>query len=327
MHFNYDFDNNLRFRADYETSMQAPTIQQLQPTQDVNNFPNISVGNPNLKPSYQHSMRLNFSKFDPVTFISFFSFINATYTTDAITNSQTFSVVDSTRTTISRPINVDNNLNISGNLNASFPISKLFSRINVGFNVRGQQSVNVSRSEENGELVSETQTDVNQFTLGGTFRYTFTFKEFFDLSFSTNLSHQKTSYESGQNDQKYFNKTYTSEANINAVKNFRLSGTFNYMEYQNQSNNSTVSIPMLNLSLSRYVLKANAGEIKLSVNNVLDRNLGVTQSANAQYFERQTMNSLGRYYMATFTYAINKHLNPMGGGRRGSGQRMMIMGG
>lgn len=327
VHFNYDFDNNLRFRADYETSMQAPTIQQLQPTQDVNNFPNISVGNPNLKPSYQHSMRLNFSKFDPVTFISFFSFINATYTTDAITNSQTFSVVDSTRTTISRPINVDNNLNISGNLNASFPISKLFSRINVGFNVRGQQSVNVSRSEENGELVSETQTDVNQFTLGGTFRYTFTFKEFFDLSFSTNLSHQKTSYESGQNDQKYFNKTYTSEANINAVKNFRLSGTFNYMEYQNQSNNSTVSIPMLNLSLSRYVLKANAGEIKLSVNNVLDRNLGVTQSANAQYFERQTMNSLGRYYMATFTYAINKHLNPMGGGRRGSGQRMMIMGG
>ncbi|HNG43849.1 MAG TPA: TonB-dependent receptor, partial [Cyclobacteriaceae bacterium] len=138
----------------------------------------------------------------------------------------------------------------------------------------------------------------------------------------------KTTYESGQNDQKYFNKTYTGEANINFLKVYRLSGTMNYMEYQNQSNNSTVSIPMLNLSLSRYVLKANAGEIKFAVNNVLDRNLGVTQTANAQYFERQTMNSLGRYYMVTFTYAINRHLNPMGGGgRRGGGQRMIIMGG
>lgn len=326
IHFNYDFDNNIRFRADYETSMQAPTIQQLQPTQDVNNFPNISVGNPNLKPSYQHSMRLNFSKFDPVTFISFFTFINATYTTDAITNSQTFSVVDSTRTTITRPINVDNNINLSGNFNASFPISKLYSRFNVGVNVRGQQSVNVSRSEVDGEEVSETQTDVNQVTLGGNLRYTFTFKEIFDLSLSTNLSRQKTSYESEQNDQQYFNKTYSAETNVNFLKKYRLSGTMNYMEYENQTNNSTVSIPMLNLSLSRYVLKANAGEIKLAVNNVLDRNLGVTQTANAQYFERQTMNSLGRYYMVTFTYAINRHLNPMGGGRRGGagGGRMII---
>lgn len=323
VHFNYDFDNNIRLRADYETSMQAPTIQQLQPTQDVNNFPNISVGNPNLKPSYQHALRLNFSKFDPVTFISFFSFVNATYTTDAITNSQTFSVVDSTRTTISRPINVDNNINLSGNFNASFPITKLFSRFNVGINVRGQQSVNVSRSEVDGEQISETTTDVNQLTLGGNLRYTFTFKEIFDLSLSTNLSRQKTTYESGQNDQQYFNKTYTAETNLNFLKKFRLSGTMNYMEYENQSNNSTVSIPMLNLSLSRYVLKANAGEIKVAVNNVLDRNLGVTQTANAQYFERQTMNSLGRYYMVTFTYAINRHLNPMGGGRRG--QRMMMM--
>ena len=116
---------------------------------------------------------------------------------------------------------------------------------------------------------------------------------------------------------------------MNFLKKFRLSGTMNYMEYENQTNNSTISIPMLNLSLSRYLLKANAGELKLSVSNLLDRKLGVSQSANTLYFERQTMNSLGRYYMLTFTYAINRHLNPMGGGGRrgGGGQRMIMMGG
>ncbi|MFN8337206.1 MAG: outer membrane beta-barrel family protein [Cyclobacteriaceae bacterium] len=316
LHYNYDFDNNMRLRADYETSMQAPTIQQLQPTIDNSNLPNIYVGNPNLKPSYQHSMRLNFSKFDPVSFVSFFAFINATYTTDAITNGQ--SVNDKGAIT-TMPVNVDNNMSLSGNLNGSIPLSKLFSRFNIGLNAREQKSISVS---------NETQFDVAQFTLGGNLRYTFTFKEIFDISLATNLSRQTTDYESGQNDQKYFNKTYTGEANVNFLKKFRLSGTMNYMEYENQTNKSTVSIPMLNLSLSRYLLKANAGELKLSVSNLLDRKLGVSQSANTLYFERQTMNSLGRYYMVTFTYAINRHLNPMGGGgRRGGGQRMIIMGG
>ncbi|MBL7838811.1 MAG: TonB-dependent receptor family protein [Cyclobacteriaceae bacterium] len=316
LHYNYDFDNNMRLRADYETSMQAPTIQQLQPTIDNSNLPNIYVGNPNLKPSYQHSLRLNFSKFDPVSFVSFFAFINATYTTDAITNSQSINN-NGAITTI--PVNVDNNMNLSGNVNASIPLSKLFSRFNIGLNARDQKSISVS---------NETQFDVDQLTLGGSLRYTFTYKEFFDLSLATNLSQQRTNYESGQQDQKYFNKTYTAESNINFLKVYRLSGNLNYMQYQNQSNNSTISIPMLNMSFSRYILKANAGEIKLSVNNLLDRRLGISQSANTLYFERQTMNSLGRYFMLSFTYAINRHLNPMGGGRRGGGgQRMIMIGG
>lgn len=325
LHFNYDFDNNVRVRADYETSMNAPTIQQLQPTRDVNNFPNIYEGNPNLKPSYQHSLRLNFSKFDPVSFISLFAFINANYTKDAITNSQSYNSTDSIRTTITKPINVDDNINVSGNANVSFPLSKLFSRFNVGVNVRGQQSINVSRELVDEEVMSSTEATINQLTLGGNIRYTFTYKEIFDLSLSTNLSHQKTQYESSNTeDQKYFNRTYSTEGNFNFLKYYRLSGTFNYNQYETQSDNSTISIPMLNLSFSRYFLKANAGEMKFLVNNVLDKSLGVTQTANVNYFERQTMNSLGRYYMVTFTYAINKHLNPMGG-NRGGGRRMMIM--
>lgn len=324
-HFNYDFDNNIRLRADYETNMQAPTIQQLQPTRDVNNFPNIYEGNPKLKPSYQHSLRLNFSKFNPVSFVSFFAFVNATYTTDAITNSQSYNSTDSIRVTITTPLNVDNNINVSGNANLSFPLSKLFSRFNIGVNVRGQQSINVSRELTDDVLVASTEATINQLTLGGNIRYTFTYKEIFDLSLSTNLSHQKTQYEAtNTQDQKYFNRTYSTEGNFNFLKYYRLSGTFNYMQYETQADNSTISIPMLNLSFSRYFLKANAGELKFIANNILDKNLGVTQTANVNYFERQTMNSLGRYYMLTFTYAINKHLNPMGG-NRGGGRRMMIM--
>lgn len=330
VHFNYDFDNNVRLRMDYETSMQEPTVQQLQPVVDNSNQLNYYVGNPNLKPSYQHSARLNFSKFDPVAFISFFAFLNGTYTKNPIVNSQTTNTSTedpaSNGRLITMPLNIDENINLSANATASFPLTKLYSRFNVSANVRDQRSVTVNRSSVDQEIVSENRNDVHQFTVGGNLRYTFTFKEIFDISLSTILSHQKIDNEASA-DQTYFNKTYSAEANVNFLKKYRFSGTFNYLEYASQSNSSTIAIPQLNFSLSRYLLKANAGEIKVGVNNVLDKQLGVSQTANENYFQRQTMNSLGRYYMVSFTYAINRHLNPMGGGRRSGGQRMMIMGG
>lgn len=321
--FNYDFDNNMRFRIDYETSMQEPTVQQLQPIVDNSNQLNIYMGNPNLKPSYQHSARVNFSKFDPVTFISFFTFINATYTKNAITNSQGNDIGQGSLVTT--PVNVDDNINLTLNGTFSFPLTKLFSRFNISANVGHQQSINVTPRYNNQELISSTQTDINQLTLGGNLRYTFTFKEIFDLSLSSRLNHQKTQYEDSP-DQSYFNKIYTAETNVNFLKNFRYFASLNYSEYQSQTNSSNITIPMLNMSLSWYLLKAKAGELKLSANNLLDRKVGVSQTATNLYFERQTMNSLGRYYMVTFTYAINKHLNPMGGGRRGGGQRIIIGG-
>ncbi|HRG09497.1 MAG TPA: hypothetical protein PLJ08_13070, partial [Cyclobacteriaceae bacterium] len=61
------------------------------------------------------------------------------------------------------------------------------------------------------------------------------------------------------------------------------------------------------------------------VNNLLDQSNSVTQSTGENFIQQQVMNNLGRYYMVSFTYALNKHLNPMGGGRRGGGGMRMII--
>jgi hypothetical protein len=70
-------------------------------------------------------------------------------------------------------------------------------------------------------------------------------------------------------------------------------------------------------------LKNNAGELKLSWNNVFDKALGISQTAASNYFERTTTNSLGQYVMLSFTYALNKHLNPMGVRRGGAMMRVI----
>jgi hypothetical protein len=109
----------------------------------------------------------------------------------------------------------------------------------------------------------------------------------------------------------YFNKTFTAEGNLTFLKNYQLNSSLEYLIYENKTTDYSQSIPFWNVSLSRFILKARSGEIRFSVNNLLDQRAGVSQAADINYFERQTSNSLGRYCMVSFIYALNKQLNPV----------------
>jgi outer membrane receptor for ferrienterochelin and colicin len=179
------------------------------------------------------------------------------------------------------------------------------------------------RNQRSITLLNDVENEIDQIVLGGNIRYNFRYKEIFDISFTPQLSYQKTRYEFDQPDQKFFNQTYNAESNLSFLKNYSLNATFDYLVYTSSANDYRQAIPLLNMSVSRFLLKNKKGELKLSVNNLLDKNLGITQTATSNYFERTTYNSLGRYYMISFTYALNKHLNPMGASPRG-GRMMMI---
>jgi len=312
-HFNYDFSSVKHFRFDYETSMSEPGITQLQPVVDNSDPLNLSVGNPNLKPGYAHRISTNYTQFDPGRFIGFFAFVNATYTNNPITNSQT---VDQALIRTTRPVNVRNGFNTNGNFSLGFPIKKLNGRFNIGPTSSYSRSINIVNEQEN---VSRS------LTAGGSVRYDYTLKEILTVGLSANLSQQKTTYSLNTQDQRYLNETYSSEANVNFLKNYSYNVSFDFYRYNSQTTDFKQTIPMLNMSLSRYVFKAKSGEIKLGVVNLLDKSLSVSQTANSNYLQQTTTNNLGRYIMASFTYALNKQLNPMGGGgRRGGGPRMMI---
>jgi len=312
-HFNYDFSSTKHLRFDYETSIQEPSIQQLQPVVDNSDPLNLSVGNPDLRPAYANNWRLNFNTFNPASFINVFSFVDATYTRNAIVTSQTFT---DQQVRISRPVNVDHNLRLSANANVGFPIQKLGSRFSIGGSASRTTGTNV---------LNDVESNITQNTVGGRFRYDFRYKEAFDLSLSANISQSSTAYDYNPSaNQRYFNNSYDAEANYNFLKYYKLSSSFDYLSYISKTTDFKQNIPLLNLSLSRYVLKGKAGEIKLAVNNVLDKSIGVSQTADVNYVQRQTTNNLGRYYMLSFTYALNRQLNPMGMGGPGPGRGGMM---
>lgn len=309
--FNYEFSTSKRLSFDYETSVQEPTIQELQPVVDNSDPLNIYEGNPALRPAYSQGWRMNFTTFNPVNFMSFFAFIDVDYITNSITNSRS---INEQFISVTKPVNVDNNMNVSGNANLSFPINKIKSRFSIGGSIRNRRSIN---------LLNDISSTINSQSAGGNVRYSYRYKEIFDLSLSARLERQLTDYEFQQNDQIFLNNNYTAETNLTILKNYQLSGNFELLQYENQNNNYNQTIPLLNLSLSRFLLKNKTGELKFAVNNLLDKALGVSQTANLNYTERQTTNSLERIFMVSFTYSINKQLNPMG--MRRGGQMMRII--
>lgn len=317
MRLNYDFSSMKRMRFDYEASMQEPTIQQLQPVIDnTTNQINQSVGNPELQPGYTHRVMASYNAFDPASGVGLFGYLNGSYTTNSISYSQT---INPNLSTLTMPVNVRNASLINGNFNFGFPVRKLMSRINVG--------PTVSRLG-NRVFLNETEVTSMQQTIGGSARYSFNYKDIFTLDLSANLRNQSTSYDtegaSKPQDQKYFNKTYSTETNVTILKNYQLNASFDYMMYDSRTTGFSQEIPLLNVSVSRFFFKAQSGELKLGVVNLLDKSLSVTQQSNVNYLEQTTYNNLGRYYMISFTYALNKQLNPMGtrGGR--GGPRMVI---
>ncbi len=312
VHLNIDFSNFRHARFDYETSMQEPTIQQLQPVVDNSDPLNLIAGNPELRPGYVHRLSTNFTLFDPAKFISFFAFVTGQYTTNAITTSQT---VDQNLVRLSKPVNVRNNLNVSGDFNVGFPVSILHSRFSIGTNIGQVKGINLLNEEEN---------TTRQQTLGGNARYDYTLKEILTIGLSANLTHQQTKYSfNALQNQVFFNKAYSAEMNLNFLKNYSFNTSFEYLIYNSQTTQFSQKIPLLNISFSRFILKNKVGELKVGVNNLLNRSFGVTQTADTNYLQQETANNLGRFYMISFTYSLNKQLNPLAP-HGGGGMRVMI---
>lgn len=315
--FNYEFSNFRRLMANIETNVQEPSLLQLQPIVDNRDPLNIYEGNPDLRPAYRNRATIRFNSFNPVSMFGFFAFVNATYTTDAITNSVW---LDEQMVRTITPVNTRSNVNLNGNLNLNYGLTRIHSRIMVG--------TNISRTQTTDILNDVTQRITNNM-INGNMRFTFRPDDRFDAQLAASLNRQLTAYQYSTLEQAYLNQSYSAETNWNFLNHYRLNLGFRYQVFEGRTSEFDRKIPMLDFGFSRRFLKNNSGELRLTGYNLLDKDLGVTQRADANFLEREVTNSIGRYFLLTFTYSLNRQLNVFedmhrGGGGGGGGRRMIV---
>ncbi|MCS6968854.1 MAG: outer membrane beta-barrel protein [Cytophagales bacterium] len=312
-----DFSSSKRLNLDYDTDINPPSITQLQPLIDNTDPLNIYVGNPDLRPEYNHRFRANYFMFDQFTSINFFGGINATYTTNKIVNGQS---IDQRFVRTTQPVNVADFINASANINFGFPVRPLKSRLNLSTRGTGSRSINLLNNELTYAYGQNLVADV---------RYEFRPSDRFDFALTANLNKQRTTFDrptsvNQNNQQNFLNQTYGAEMNLVLPLDFRLNIDYDYFLFTSQTTGFRQELPLLNASLSKLFLKG-AGELKLGVNNFLDQSLGVSQQADVNFLQQTVVNNLGRFFMVSFIYSLNKALNPTNNFQPGRGGMMRMM--
>lgn len=311
--FSYNFTQAKSLRFNYNSGVNPPTVQQLQPVADVSNPLSIYEGNPELNPEITHSVNINFHTYNPENGSNMWVGMYGNFSQDNIGESVTTDPVTFVRRT--QPINTG--LSISNNVNAGYGYR--VKSIKTRFYVNGRAGLNQSNNEINA-VENKTQT----FSYGTNFNATFSPKDWFELSGNAGASWNNTQYSiNKEQNQKYVNQNFGGDLYLEIPKFFNLSTDYDVTINGGRTNGFDATIPIWNASISRSFLKSKKLELTLAVNDILNKNIGLSRSQDVNYVREERINNLARYYMVSLTYSLNSMMRP--GGGRGGMFRMMRM--
>ena len=306
LRFQYNFAASRNLNLTYDTDVQQPNILQLSPIVDNSDPLNISTGNPNLRPEYNHRVTLNFFNFNQLKFSNLFAFVNLNYTTNKIANSQE---IDANLVRTYRPVNVKDDYTLISNISKGFRIKAIHTRVNFSTNLFLNRGITPINGVDNRTRRWESRNRL---------RLDYRYKEILDVSTSATIAYNQTQYSlNAALNQSYVNQTYDVEGNLKLSKTLNLSSALDYSIYNFAGSTFNQKVPIWNASVSKFFLKNNKGELKFSVVDMLNRNVGISRSAQVNFVQDERIRSLGRYFLLSFTYSLKSFMGgaPTGGVR------------
>ncbi|MBL7738381.1 MAG: TonB-dependent receptor family protein [Chitinophagaceae bacterium] len=294
--FNYTPSRNKNLRFSYNGRTNQPTISQLQNVPDATDTFNIRIGNPNLKQEFTHNINLNFNTFNILTYRYMAANLNFSTTGNKIVSDIT------TR----GPVQQTTYANINGAFRASS-----FLTLGIPFKdpkLKGS-SVNFSNNlsySRDVSLVQRVKNNTNTFAVAQGAGVNLN-KEKFDIGVRANIAYNKvTSSKSTNLNDDYYTHTYSLDFSYNLPKNFILSSDFDYYFNTGRAEGYNLNVPLWNASLRKQVFKKKNGELRLSVNDILNQNQSISRTVSDNYIQDTRSIVLRRYFMVSLLYNLNR---------------------
>lgn len=296
LRFKYDFTRYRHLNINYAVITNQPNMSQLQPVPDITDPLNIREGNPDLKQEVTHAVQLNFISVNPFKNKNLFAFFNLQETQNKIVN---YDVVDSLGIKRTRPVNVNGVYNMTGNINLGLPIRILKGTVNISSNMGYNKTK---------QFINAAPNNIGTITLGPAVRFDLSPSDKVDLSLGAGFNYYKNTYSlQAALNTSYLSHQYEGEVNWQLPANFYLTTSFTYTVNSQRADGFNTRVPLWNAAFSRQFLRFNRGELKLSVFDLLNENVGISRTGNQNYIEDSRVKNLQRFFLLSFTYSLSKH--------------------
>lgn len=343
--FWYDLNDNTNIRFFYHGRSQQPSTTQLMPVPDNSNPLNISLGNPALKPYFNHNFRSEYRMTNKKTFTTVNVSVDGGFVQNPIVSALWY---DNSGVQYTMPVNGPASGNFNGSIFLNSPIARsnftVFNMLRGGYSYSssfvGKSSFDMSSYLDEGGVFTDydkfisdypNMSSSDKFTENRT--RTFNFMERFRLTYRNDFVELMVGGRTRMNQSWY---TLESSKNLKTWNNqvdgsmiwtipggitFKTEVDYNwYAGYTTPQDDEVI----LNVDIQKLLFK-DKFTLALRGYDLLDqaKNLHVTDASN--YHMEARNNTLGRYVILALTYRFgnfggkgSKGGMPMGGpGMRG----------
>jgi hypothetical protein len=309
---NLQFRKKLSARSNvrifYRARTNFPTVTQLQDVVNQSNPLRVSSGNPDLKQSYVHFISGRYVFTNTQKGQSFFANIFAQTAADYISNATFIPSADSViqqgivlkaNSQLTKPVNLDGYRSFRSFFTYGMPVKFIKSTINLnaGFNYTRLPG-----------LANNVHTVTHNYVYNAGIVVASNINEYvdFNLSYNANFNNAKSTVLTQMN--KFVNQMAGGQLNLLTKSGWFLQNDISYQKYTGDGINQDFTL--WNAGLGKKFLKNRAGELKLSVFDLLKQNQSIYRTVAENYIEDSQSIVLQRYFMLTFTYNLKNFGNP-----------------
>ena len=303
--FRYRFSKVSQLRFTYRGRASQPSMENLLDIEDNSNPLNVRRGNPGLKPSFSHSMRLFYNTYNFLAVsvnndgMMAHAFLNMTQ--NSITNSTTYN--QATGGVTVKPENINGNWNAMGMFGFNTALKDKRFTINSFSRVNYTNAVAYLYNESTQVNDKNTSTTL---TLGENLNGTFRNDWFeFTINGSINYNFERNELRP-ENNQEPYTFGYGASTNISLPWSMTLSTNITNNArrgYRDASMNKNELI--WNAQIAQNFLKGNAATISLEIYDILRQQSNISRSLTADMRSVSEYNGINSYCMLRFSYRLN----------------------
>lgn len=293
--YTYKPSMSSRFRIRYNTYSDLPSIQDLQPVRNNSNPNSISIGNPNLLPSYSHSVNAFFNKWNVINGSYIWTGLNASYTDNDFSNSTTYDAFGRMQL---QTINTNGNYNASVYGGGGIPLK--------GREIQFRPNALASFSHFNSYINNqENSTDNLMLSGGGDFNFQFDSLEFsFGGRYAWN--NPKSSLNSASN-KPYSVQTYSARVEWRMPLGFEIETNFDYTVNDQLASGYDLSYFIWNAEIRKRFLKTGNLIVALIGKDLLNQNVSAGRTVSGNRIVDNRTHIISRYFLLQVTMRFNNN--------------------